>query len=321
MSSHFSGEVWIGIDVSKTQLDVAVGENGETWSAYNDGQGIARTVEHCSQFHPCLVVVESTGGLESRLVSELYFAKVPVALVNPYRVREFARSTGLLAKTDKLDARLLARFAQAVKPAPTQLPSEEEQFLSALMTRRRQLIDFRTAETNRLSTAHTSMRSSIESLLQHLNDQITVLEDQIVQFIKDHPNFKAKDDLLRSVPGIGPVTAAILVADLPELGKLDRKKIAALVGVAPFNNDSGFRKGKRRIKGGRVALRNVLYMATISASRFNPVIRDFYDHLLRRGKLKKVALVACMRKLLTILNAMIRDHHKWQPGIIQASTP
>jgi transposase len=317
--SNLSDEIWVGIDVSKTQLDVAVGEMGETWHAGNDDQGVSKTVERCIQLNPRLVVVESTGGLESHLVSELYLAKVPVALVNPSRVREFAKATGLLAKTDRLDARLLARFAQAVKPAPTCLPSEEEQLLSALITRRRQLIDFRTAETNRLSTAHPSMRPNIEALLTYLNQQIADLEPKIEQFIQNHPDFKSKDDLLRSVPGIGPVTSAIMISDLPELGKLDRKKIAALVGVAPFNDDSGFRQGKRRIRGGRSALRTVLYMATISASRFNPVICNYYNHLLKMGKLKKVALVACMRKLLVILNAMIRDHNLWNPCLNAAS--
>lgn len=306
-------EIWIGIDVSKTSLDVAVGETGEIWSANNDDLGIARTIEHCGQFHPQLVVVESTGGLESRLVSELYLAKVPVARVNPGRVRQFAKATGLLAKTDKLDARLLARFAQAVKPAPTCLPNEEEQLLSAMVTRRRQLIDMRTAETNRLLTVHVSMRPNIEMLLTWLNEQVSALEQKIDDFIQNHPDFKAKDDLLRSVPGIGPVTAAILISDLPELGRLDRKKIAALVGIAPFNDDSGFHKGKRRVKGGRPAVRTVLYMATVSASRFNPLIHSFYEHLLKMGKLKKVALVACMRKLLTILNAMFRDRVPWHP--------
>ena len=181
---------------------------------------------------------------------------------------------------------------------------------------RRQLIDMRTAETNRLPTAHVSMRSSIENLLSWLNEQITALELKIDEFIQNHPYFKAKDDILRSVPGIGPVTAAIVISDLPELGKLDRKKIAALVGVAPFNDDSGFHKGKRRVNGGRPNVRTVLYMAAISASRFNPIIRSFYEHLLMMGKLKKVALVACMRKLLTILNAMLRDQKSWQPAIV-----
>jgi transposase len=312
--SNISEEIWVGIDVSKTQLDVAVGETGETWSAGNDDTGIAKTVEHLKGLHPRLVVVESTGGLEIRLVSELYAAKVPVALVNPSRVREFAKSAGLLAKTDKLDARLLARFGQAIKPAPTCLPSEEEQLLSAMITRRCQLIDIRTAETNRLATAHSSMRPSIEKLLAWLAEQILELDQNIEQFIQNQPDFKSKDDILRSVPGIGPVTSAIVIADLPELGKSDRMKICALVGVAPFNDDSGYRRGKRRVKGGRSTVRTVLYMATISASGFNPTIKIFYEHLLKMSKLKKVALVASIRKLLTILNAMLRDKKAWQPA-------
>ena len=307
-------EILVGIDVSKTQLDVAVGETGEIWSADNDDQGIAWTVERCRQCHPRLVVVESTGGLESRLVSELYLANVPVALVNPRRVREFAKATGLLAKTDKLDARLLARFGQAVRPAPTCLPSEDEQQLSAMVTRRRQLIDMRTAESNRLPSTHSSTRTSVEKMLTQLNEQITALEQSIGEFIQTHPDFKAKEELLRSVPGIGPITSAILIADLPELGLLDGKKIAALVGVAPFNDDSGSHRGRRRVKGGRPDVRTVLYMAAISATRFNPVIRAFYEHLLKMGKLKKVAIVACMRKLLVILNAMLRDRKPWQPA-------
>jgi len=312
--SNLVCEVWVGIDVSKTQLDVAVGQTGETWSAKNDGTGIAKTVEHLTSLHPQLVVVESTGGLEQALLRAMHQAGVPFALVNPYRVREFAKSLGLLAKTDKLDARLLARFAEAIQPAPTCLASEDEQLLSALIDRRRQLIDMRTAETNRLSSAHPAIRPSIEQLLEELATKIAELNQDIDALIATKPDFRNKAEILRSVPGIGPVASAILVANLPELGKLDRKKIAALVGVAPFNNDSGYRRGNRRIKGGRAALRTVLYMAAISASRFNPVIKRFYDQLLKRGKLKKVALVACMRKMLTILNAMLRSGQSWFPS-------
>lgn len=313
MSNLVSG-VWVGIDVSKTQLDVAVGQTGETWSAKNDGIGIAKTVERLTSLHPQLVVVESTGGLEQPLLRAMHQAGIPFALVNPHRVREFAKSLGLLAKTDKLDARLLARFAEAIRPAPTCLAGEDEQLLSALIERRRQLIDMRTAETNRLFSAHPAVRPSIEQFLEELATKIAELDQEIDALIASKPDFKNKVEILRSVPGIGPVASAILVADLPELGKLDRKKIAALVGVAPFNNDSGYRRGKRRIKGGRAALRTVLYMATISASRFNPVIKRFYHQLLKRGKLKKVALVACMRKMLTILNAMLRSGQSWLPS-------
>jgi len=307
-------EIWVGIDISKAQLDVAVGETGEFWSANNDREGVAKTVDHLVRLNPLCVVVESTGGLERQILCGLLIAGVSVALVNPHRTREFAKSTGLLAKTDKLDARLLARFGKAVKPNPTRLPSEAEQQLSALIARRRQLIDMRTAETNRLGSTPASMLPSIHEHLSWLNEKIIELEEQIDLSIQTHPDFKAKNEILRSVPGIGSVSAAILIADLPELGQHDRKVIAALVGVAPFNNDSGFRKGKRRVKGGRSAVRTVLYMATISATRFNPTIKSFYEHLLKMGKLKKVAIVACMRKLLTILNAMLRDSLPWKPS-------
>jgi transposase len=307
--------LWIGIDVSKSQLDIGVGEDGESWNAGNDIAGISETIDRLVRLQPRLVVIESTGGLEKGLISELFAAKVPFSLVNPHRVREFARSIGLLAKTDRLDAHLLAHFAQATQPAATCLQSEQEQLLSAMILRRRQLIDTRTAEQNRLATAHPSMRSSIKDHLLWLNKQISELDQQIEQLIQDDPGFKAKEEILCSVPGVGKVTSAIIIGNLPELGQSDRKKISALVGVAPMNNDSGYRRGKRCIKGGRPDVRTVLYMATITATRFNPVIKKFYDHLLKLGKLKKVAIVACMRKLLTILNAMIRDNKIWQPTL------
>ena len=306
-------DLYVGIDVSKTRLDIAEGRKGEIWESPNDPEGIAKAVSRLKELHPKLVVVESTGGLERQLVACLIAEGIPVALVNPSRVRDFARSIGLLAKTDKLDARLLAWFGEATKPIPTQLPSEDEQKLSAMIIRRRQLIDIRTAETNRLGSIHSSMRSRLEKHLEWLVDEIEELDKEIQNFISNHPDFKAKDEVLQSVPGIGPVASAILLANLPELGKYNRQIMASLVGVAPFNNDSGFHRGKRRVKGGRSDIRTVLYMATISASRFNPVIKSFYDHLVGKGKLKKVALVACMRKLLTILNAMMRDFKPWQP--------
>lgn len=311
MSNH-STQIWVGVDVSKTQLDIAVGQTGETWSAKNDDVGIAKTVERLQQLSAELVVIESTGGLERPLVRSLSQAGLAFALVNPHRIREFAKSLGLLAKTDKLDARLLARFAEAIRPTPTTLPSEDEQLLSALIDRRRQLIDIRTAESNRLSSAHPAIRPSIQELLDELEEKISKLDREIAELIASKPEFKQKVEILLTVPGIGTVASAILTADLPELGHLDRKKITALVGVAPFNDDSGYRRGKRRVKGGRAGVRKVLYMAAISASRFNPVIKAFYDQLLKRGKLKKVALVACIRKMLTILNAMIRTGQTWR---------
>ena len=247
--SNLSAEIWVGIDISKTQLDVAVGQAGETWSAGNDEMGIAKTVGRLQPLSPRLVVVESTGGLERSLIRALHPVGIPFALVNPHRVREFAKSLGLLAKTDKLDARLLARFAEAIRPVPSRLPSPDEQLLSARIDRRRQLIDFRTAETNRLASAHPAIRPSIEQLLEELAEKITELDQQIDQLIASNAVFARKAAILRTVPGVGPVACAILVADLPELGGLDRKKIAALVGVAPFNDDSGYRRGQTSGQG------------------------------------------------------------------------
>ena len=307
-----STERFVGIDVSKRQLDVSVGQDGEYWTAPNSEKGIRATVGRMQHIMPALIVVESTGGLEARLVVELYSAGLPISLVHPGRVRQFAKSTGLLAKTEKLDARILARFAEAVRPALTKPPIEEEQYLSSLMTRRRQVIEMLTAEKNRLFTVPASVQERLEKHIVWLKDELGCLDRDINDFIQETPEFKAMKELLNDVPGVGPVTCAILLSDLPELGRLDRKKIAALVGVAPFNRDSGPRRGKRWIQGGRSAVRRVLYMATVSALRFNPVIRCFYDRLLANGKEKKVAIVACMRKLLIILNAMVRDMQPWR---------
>jgi len=296
---------------------VAIGEQGEFWNVVNDEKGIAKLVDRMKAEQPELVVLESTGGLELPVMTELYASKVRVALVNPGRVREFARSIGLLAKTDKLDARLLARFAEAVKPAVTRMPDEQEQHLIALVTRRRQLIEMLVAEENRLITVRLSLRENLEEHITWLRQALKDLNREIREFIRQSPIWKDKEDLLQSVPGVGPVTASTLLAELPELGTLDRKRIAALVGVAPFNDDSGHRRGKRKIKGGRSSVRNVLYMAALSSSRFNPILRPFYKRMIQRGKLKKVALTACMRKLLTFLNAIIRDQKRWNPSLKQ----
>jgi len=308
---------YVGIDVSKGRLDVAIGEQGEFWNVVNDEKGIAKLVDRMKAEQPELVVLESTGGLELPVMTELYASKVRVALVNPGRVREFARSIGLLAKTDKLDARLLARFAEAVKPAVTRMPDEQEQHLIALVTRRRQLIEMLVAEENRLITVRLSLRENLEEHITWLRQALKDLNREMREFIRQFPIWKDKEDLLQSVPGVGPVTASTLLAELPELGSLDRKRIAALVGVAPFNDDSGHRRGKRKIKGGRSSVRNVLYMAALSSSRFNPILRPFYKRMIQRGKLKKVALTACMRKLLTFLNAIIRDQKRWNPSLKQ----
>lgn len=302
----------VGIDVSKARLDVAIA--GEVFPFGNDPDDIQRLTGNLLPLQPHLVVVEATGGYERRVLQAVAAAGLPAALVNPRRVREFARSIGQLAKTDKIDACLLARFGEATNPPPTTLPSPQVQALSALMTRRHQVVELLTMEKNHLSTASPLARESICKVLDVLECELDQLNHLIDDAIRQDPNFKAKNDILMSTPGVGKVTAAILLADLPELGTINRKKIAALVGVAPFNNDSGGHRGKRRIKGGRPSVRTVLYMATLTATRCNSRIRTFYLHLLDQGKKKKVALVACMRELLVYLNAMIRDMRPWEPS-------
>lgn len=304
--------LFVGVDVSKAGLDIGVGAEGEFWQASNDQAGIQASVERLAQLQPVLVVVESTGGLEVPLVGELCARQIPVALVNPGRVREFAKALGLLAKTDKLDAHLLARFGEAAKLQPTAFPDESARHLSQLMSRRRQLIQMLTMEKNHRLSAPLSLQASVQEHITWLEHEIGQLSEQIQRSLQATPSFKQKDEILRTAKGVGPITSSTLLADLPELGQIDHKKIAALVGVAPFNDDSGRRRGQRRIKGGRSAVRQALYMAAIVASRFNPLIRSLYQRLLAAGKKKKVALIACAHKLLTILNAMIRDMTPWK---------
>lgn len=308
----------VGIDISKARLDITVHESGEQWVEWYDGPGLARLVARLKALQPARIVLEASGGLEARLVVELAAASLAVAMVNPKRVRDFAKAKGLLAKTDRLDAGALAHFAAALQPPLTRLPSEDEQRLAELVTRRRQVVEMLTAEQNRLRTAPARLRERIGRHIAWLEAELNALNTDIHDFIGQHPHWQDDADRLDSVPGIGPVTAATLLADLPELGQLNRKRIAALVGVAPFNHDSGRRRGQRRIRGGRTAVRNVLYMATLSATRFNPVIRAFYERLRRAGKEKKVALTACMRKLLTILNAMICHQQAWRQASASA---
>lgn len=303
MNDEYSGIV--GVDVSKARLDVFL--NGESLSVPNTWDSISKFAVKLVKIQPKLIVVESTGGLEHALLAEFSSLGLPVALVNPRRVREFARSIGQLAKTDKVDAKLLARFGEAVKPEPTKMPTIEEQHLSALMTRRRQVIEMLTMEKNHLNSTHPVTQDSVTKIISILQHELDELNEQISGYIDQFPEFKKKDEILCSTPGIGKVTSAILLSDLPELGSIDRKKIASLVGVAPFNNDSGRFRGKRRIKGGRPTVRTVLYMATISAIKCNPVIRSFYMRLLDKGKVKKVAIVACMHKMLVYLNSIIRN--------------
>jgi transposase len=259
------------------------------------------------------IVVEATGGYEAKLVDELSLAALPVSRVNPGRVRKFAQGLNWFAKTDKIDAKVLALFGEKAQPRRVVLPSAAEKRLSALLKRRKQVLDMLTAEQNRRELAEQDVQASIEIVVQVLKKQLEDLEVQIQDLIEKTPELKQKQDLLQSVPGVGPVLSATLVSQVPELGKCDRKEIAALAGLAPFNHDSGKKHGKRMIQGGRPFIRSVLYMATISATRFNPIIKSMYQHLLKAGKQKKVAIVACMRKLLTILNAIIRTQTPWQP--------
>lgn len=311
MSSK-SEERFIGIDVAKRQLDVAAWEETAVWQVSNDAAGIAQLVARLQAQPPTLIVLEASGGWEMALVAELACAQLPVVVVNPSRVRAFAKAAGQRAKTDVLDARLLAWFAQAVRPEMRPLRDEQTAYLAALTTRRRQIVAMLTAEKNRRHTTHSGLAQGLEDHIGWLTQERDRLEAAMRDFIARSPMWRVQDRLLRSVPGVGPVTAFTLLAELPELGTLNRQQIATLVGLAPFNNDSGRRRGKRRIFGGRADVRSVLYMAALSASKTNPVIKTFYQRLLDKGKLKKVALVACMRKLLVILNAMLRDGHAWQ---------
>lgn len=304
-------EVFVGIDVSKNQLDLAIWGQENVQQFTNDQKGIIALLAQLKEKVPTLIVLEASGGWEMMLAAELAFAQQPVAVVNPTRVRAFARATGQLAKTDKLDAIMIAWFAKAVRPEVRPLRDEQETHLNALITRRRQVVGMLTAEKNRRHTTPGQVSERLQAHITWLEDELKSLEVEISDFIKRSPVWRAKEILLRSVPGVGPITAFTLLAELPELGTLNRQKIAALVGLAPFNKDSGPRRGKRRIFGGRAGVRCVLYMAALSASKTNPVIRKFYQRLLDNGKEKKVALTACMRKLLVILNAMVRDENSW----------
>ena len=305
-------EVFVGIDVSKDRLDVAVRPSGEHWSEPNGPTIADAFVKRLRALSPTLIVVEATGGLEAVLVATLAQAKLPVAVVNPKRIRDFARASGQLAKTDSLDADVMAHFGEAIRPPVRPLPSADSERLAALVTRRRQVLDILTSERNRQRTVAGELRERIAKHLAWLEAEVADLDQELRQAIDQNPAWQALDEVLQSTPSIGPVTSLTLIADLPELGQVDGQAIAALVGVAPMNRDSGQKRGKRRTQGGRARVRSVLYMAALSASRFNPVIRAFYERLLKRGKEPKVALVACMRKLLVILNAMVKTKQPWR---------
>jgi transposase len=308
---------FVGIDGAKAQVDIAVRPSGECWAVPHDAGGVVTLVERLQALQPTLIVLEATGGLERIATAALATAGLPVVVVHPRQARDFARATGQLAKTDALDARALAHFADVIRPTPRPLPDAQTQELRARLSRRQQLIGMRTAEQNRLAGTSGRLAQDIEAPMAWLTTRIATLDNDLETMLRASPLWRANDDLLQSVPGIGPVCARTLLLELPELGTLTRQQIAALVGVAPLNCDSGTLRGRRTIWGGRAHVRTVLYMGTLVATRFNPQINAFYQRLLAAGKLKKVALTACMQKCLTILNAMLKHRTSWHAQEVQ----
>lgn len=313
-----STQVFVGVDISKAQLDLALRPEGQ-FSVPNNEAGFAQVLEHLNAVHPTLVVLEATGGLEIPLTGVLAAAGVPVVVVNPRQVRDFAKATGRLAKTDALDAQMLAHFAEVMRPEPRPLPDEQTQALAAILARRRQLVEMLTAEKNRLGTAGKPVRKSLRTHIAWLERELSHTDRGLAQTIRESPVWREKEALLRSTPGVGPVVTTTLLATLPELGTLTGKQIAALVGVAPLNRDSGTWRGKRTVWGGRAQIRAVLYMAALVAARCNPVIRACYHRLRAAGKAKKVVLTACMRKLLIVLNAMLKHRTPWRAELVQCA--
>ena len=303
---------YVGIDVSKSRLDVATTPGKEKSQFSNDEDGISKLVNKVKTLSPALIVLEPTGGLEVNIAGALAAEGLVVAIVNARQIRDFARATGKLAKTDRVDALVMAEFASAVRPESRPLRDEENQRIKAIVSRRCQVLEMLTAEKNRLAVAHRDVKPEILEHIKWLKKKIEETDRDLRHKIEASPIWREKDNLLQSIPGVGDVLSATLLAELPELGKLNRKQIANLIGVAPLNRDSGAMKGKRSVWGGRASVRAVLYMAALVATRYNPVIKVFYQRLLAKGKAKKIALVACMRKLLTILNAVIRQRKAWQ---------
>jgi len=305
-------DTFVGIDVGMKHLDIAIADGEEQWQVANSPAGIKSLLEDIDDLSPTLVVVEASGGYETQLVSEMTIAGIPVSVANPTRVRALAKAEGQLAKTDVIDSRLIARYAEVVKPKPRRQQEADEIQLVALINRRLQLVDMRTAERNRLRTAPESIKVRLEKSIMWLNEEIADIETEIQALLTDNEQWQERVKRFTSVPGVGFITAITLLAQIPELGLLNRQKIAALAGLAPFNRDSGGKRGVRRIFGGRAAVRRVLYMSALSGIKFNPVLKEFYDRLIERGKPKKVAITACMRKLLTIINALERKQENWQ---------
>lgn len=303
---------FVGIDVSKATLDVALRPSRRSWQVVNGPDGIESLARSLSALAPALVVVEATGGYERACGVGLSAAGLPVAVVNPRRARDFARASGALAKTDALDAATLALFAERMRPEVRPLPDPATRALEAVLVRRRQLVGMLVAEKNRIQTADSDVRPGIAEHIEWLRDRVAQVDDELDSRIEGDHEWRAKDALLRSVPGVGRVTARVLLAELPELGRLNRKEIAALVGVAPLNRDSGAFRGQRSTSGGRSQVRTALYMGALAAARFNPPIRALYDRLVAKGRPTKVAQVACMRKLLVTLNAIVKSREAWK---------
>ncbi len=310
-----SGAVFVGIDVAKAHLDVVLRPAGTHQRVPNSTAGIAALQETLEAVQPALVVLEATGGHETLVATTLASTGLPVAVVNPRQVRQFARAVGQLAKTDTLDAQVLARFAEVVRPVPRPLRDDAARSLAALVARRRQVVEMLVAEQQRLSAHPPTLRVRVQEHIDWLREEQDRLDGELQTRLRQSPLWRATEVLLRSVPGVGPVVAATLIAELPELGQLNRKQIAALVGVAPLACESGTLRGRRIVWGGRAQVRAVLYMSVVVGSRWNPVIRAFYERLRAAGKPAKVALTACMRKLLTILNAMVRQQTRWHPSL------
>lgn len=309
-----NAEVFVGVDVAKAWLDVGW-LSGQTLRVDYSAEAVAGLVERLQSEQPKLVVMEATGGLETELASALVAAGVPVAVVNPRQVRDYAKATGRLAKTDRIDALVLAGFAKAIRPQVRELPDEDTRALGDLLARRRQLIEMRVQEKLRLQLASPVQRVSLREHIAWLDERIERLDIELTHALRTSPAWRDKDDLLKEIPGVGSLTRATMLGLLPELGTLNRRQIAALVGVAPLNRDSGTRQGARSIWGGRAQVRRVLYMAAVAATRCNPVIRTYYQHLRAQGKPAKVALTACMRKLLVIMNAMLKHGSSWSPTL------
>ncbi|MFA5091014.1 MAG: IS110 family transposase [Candidatus Omnitrophota bacterium] len=305
-------KVYAGIDISKEFLDMAILPSGEIKRYANDERGIENLASRLKRFSVLLVVMEPTGGLEAPLAAALTLEGINIAVVNARQIRDYAKARGKLAKTDKLDAIIMAEFAAVIKPPVREFRDEETEDIKAIVSRRRQLLEMLKAENNRLAIARKSLKPNILDHIEYLKKEIADWDRDLRERIEDSPIWRVKDNLLQSIPGVGKVLSATLLAELPELGKLNRRQIAALVGVAPFNRDSGLMRGKRSVWGGRASVRAVLYMAALVSTRFNPVIKSFYQRLLEKGKAKKVAIVACMRRLLTIMNAILKTKKAWQ---------